>query len=226
VPTQGELVLHLLLAAALAGVLGIERELSEQPAGFRTHMLVGVGSALFSIISAFGFQAIAGTGPVEVVRADVTRVASQIVVGIGFLGGGAILKYGASVRGLTTAASLWVTAAVGTAAGMGMLVIATATTGIALLTLGFLKPLRAIIRRYTGEHVEFEVQADHEVRPESLVADLRRAGVAFSHVRVEEESDAGRHFILVARIPKGMSPAEAGSHLAENPRVHTVDWSR
>ena len=74
----------------------MEREVTDQPAGFRTHILVGLGAALFAIVSANGFQAIAASGPMPVVRADITRVASQIVVGIGFLGGGAIIKYGAS----------------------------------------------------------------------------------------------------------------------------------
>ena len=112
-PSQSELILRLLLAATLAGVLGVERELTEQPAGFRTHILVGLGAALFSIVSAYGFQSIVAASPRLTANADVTRVASQIVVGIGFLGGGAILKYGASIRGLTTAANLWITAAVG-----------------------------------------------------------------------------------------------------------------
>src|SRR6266496_1067617 len=141
-PSQGELVLRLLLAAGLAGLLGVERELTEQPAGFRTHILVGLGSALFAIISAFGFQAIVRQGPPQAINADISRVASQIVVGIGFLGGGAILKYGASIRGLTTAASLWVTAAVGTAVGVGALLLGTATTGITLLALVVFRWLR------------------------------------------------------------------------------------
>src|SRR6266545_7018498 len=85
-PSQGELVLRLLLAASLAGLLGVERELTDQPAGLRTHILVGLGSALFAIISAFGFQAVIAEGNPQAVSADVTRVASQIVVGIGFLG--------------------------------------------------------------------------------------------------------------------------------------------
>src|SRR6266487_6701615 len=131
-PTQVDLVLRLLLAAALAGALGVERELTEQPAGFRTHILVGIGAALFAMVSAYGFQAIVlRTSPDPTGRAvsvDVSRVASQIVVGIGFLGGGAIIKYGASVRGLTTAANLWITAAIGNAVGIGMLLLGTVTT--------------------------------------------------------------------------------------------------
>src|SRR5207244_3855001 len=82
----------LLLAATLAGVLGVERELTEQPAGFRTHILVGLGAALFSIVSAYGFQSIVAASPRGTTNADVTRIASQIVVGLGFLGGGAIMN--------------------------------------------------------------------------------------------------------------------------------------
>src|SRR6266496_1192776 len=127
--THVDFILRLLLAAALAATVGIERELTDQHAGIRTHMLVGLGAVLFAIVSAFGFQAIAEHGPTQEVRADVTRVASQIVVGLGFIGAGVIVKSGAGVRGLTTAASLWVTGAIGTAVGVGMLIEATALAG-------------------------------------------------------------------------------------------------
>lgn len=224
-PTRGQLLIHLLVATGLAGVLGVERELSEQPAGFRTHMLVGVGSALFAVVSAFGFQAIAGEGPIEVVRADVTRVASQIVVGIGFLGGGAILKYGASVKGLTTAASLWVTAAVGTAAGLGMLLIAAATTGIALLALGFLRPIRALIRRYAPLHVEFVIEADRGARLGAVTGELRQLGAKIGTVRVDDEVET-RSFTLMAQLPKGLRPDEVANRLTETQHIRAVDWSR
>ncbi|MDQ4025769.1 MAG: MgtC/SapB family protein, partial [Actinomycetota bacterium] len=107
-----ELVLRIVLAAALGGFIGFERELSDQPAGFRTHMLVSVGAALFTVAGAYGVEDLFAeqTGRV---RYDPTRIAAQIVTGIGFLGAGAIIQQGFSVRGLTTAASLWVTAAVG-----------------------------------------------------------------------------------------------------------------
>src|SRR5437867_5952323 len=157
-PSQADLVLRLLLASALAGLLGGERELTEQPAGFRTHILVGLGAALFSILSAYGFEAIVAGAPPQALRADPTRIASQIVVGIGFLGGGAILKYGASVRGLTTAASLWVTAAVGTAVGLGELALGSVTTAITLLALVGLRPLRRVIRRYARDRDEYSVE--------------------------------------------------------------------
>ena len=125
--TRGEI--HQQVAEA-----GSERELRDREAGFRTHMLVCIGSALFTIVSAYGFREFLTSGD-QVVRADPTRIAAQIVTGIGFLGAGAIIRQGVSIRGLTTAATLWVAAAIGMAAGAGYYsgaVIGTVVTLIAL----------------------------------------------------------------------------------------------
>src|SRR3954452_673812 len=109
-----EALLRLVIAAALGGAVGFERELRDREAGIRTHLLVSLGSALFTIISAYGFHEFLTAGGV-IVRADPSRIAAQIVTGIGFLGAGAIIRDGMSVRGLTTAATLWVVAAIGMA---------------------------------------------------------------------------------------------------------------
>ena len=109
---------RLSLAAVLGGAIGFERELRDREAGLRTHLLVCLGSALFTIVSAYGFREFLTSGD-QVVRADPTRIAAQIVTGIGFLGAGAIIRQGLTVRGLTTAATLWVSAAIGIAAGAG-----------------------------------------------------------------------------------------------------------
>src|SRR5687768_6586470 len=101
-----ELIVRVLLATGLGAVIGLEREISDQPAGLRTHILVSLGAALFTIAGAYGLIDF-DTG--EVARIDPTRVAAQVVTGIGFLGAGAIIQRGLNVRGLTTAASLWVT---------------------------------------------------------------------------------------------------------------------
>src|SRR2546421_1650788 len=113
-----EVLLRVGLAAALGGVLGLERELREREAGLRTHLVVSVGSALFTLVSAYGFHEFLVNGGATV-RADPTRIAAQIVSGIGFLGAGAIIRQGLSVRGLTTAATLWLVAAIGMASGAG-----------------------------------------------------------------------------------------------------------
>lgn len=137
-----ELIMRLILAAALGSVIGIERERLSWAAGLRTHMLVCVGSALIMIVSTFGFADVLGQAHVDL---DPSRMAAQVVSGIGFLGAGSILLRGEIVRGLTTAASLWSVAAVGLAVGGGLYAAAIAATVIILVILAGIKPLE---RRY------------------------------------------------------------------------------
>jgi len=136
--TQLELSVRLVVALLLGGVIGWERELARMPAGFRTHALVSLGSAIFTVISAYAF-----TGP----GSDPTRIAAQVVSGIGFLGGGAILHYGGTVRGLTTAASLWSVAAVGMAAGAGLYVVATIGALLVIIGLEVFQRVEGVVKR-------------------------------------------------------------------------------
>ena len=138
VGTQLELTVRLVVALLLGGVIGWERELARMPAGFRTHALVSLGSAIFTVISAYAF-----TGP----GSDPTRIAAQIVSGIGFLGGGAILHYGGTVRGLTTAASLWSVAAVGMAAGAGLYVVASIGAVLVIIGLEVFQRIEGVVKR-------------------------------------------------------------------------------
>jgi putative Mg2+ transporter-C (MgtC) family protein len=150
---QSTALLRLVIAFGLGFALGFERELRGQDAGLRTHILVCLGSCLFTLCSLLVEQPIeAAVGDAQVVRADVTRIASQVVVGIGFLGGGAILRHGASIKGLTTAANLWLTASVGLAVGLGFPWIATAAAGLALVALVGLRFVERAIRRYRKKH--------------------------------------------------------------------------
>ena len=135
-----QLMMRLLLAAGLGGAVGIERELHQKPAGLRTNILIAVGSALFTALS---IQiAHAGGSP--------DRISAQIVTGIGFLGAGAILRSGHHVQGMTTAATIWVNAAVGMAAGAGEFLMATMTTVITLIVLAVLPPIEAYFERRAG----------------------------------------------------------------------------
>jgi len=136
-----QLALRLALGLVLGAAIGFERELHRQPAGFRTHSLVALGSALFTIISAYGF---AGDS------VDPTRIAAQIVTGIGFIGAGTILQHRGNVRGLTTAASLWSVAAIGMAAGAGMLTLAVIGTTLVLVVLSVLDRIEEAARRRIG----------------------------------------------------------------------------
>ena len=142
----GEVLLRIGVAALLGGLVGFEREMSDQPAGFRTHILVSLGAALFTLVGAYSFDEV-GTDP--------TRIAAQIVTGIGFIGAGVIFQRGVNIKGLTTAASLWVTAAIGTAVGFGFWDAAIATAVITVLSLYLLKRVgRSFFARVRAEQEE------------------------------------------------------------------------
>ena len=130
-----EFILRIFCAAVLGGLIGLEREYRAKEAGFRTHFLVALGSAVFMIVSAYGFSDVHMDGMTS--RWDVSRIAAQVVSGIGFIGAGTIIFRKAEniVSGLTTAAGLWVTAAIGLACGGGMYVLSIATTLMVLLGL-------------------------------------------------------------------------------------------
>ncbi len=128
--TDHEIIIRLLLAVVLGGVVGLEREAAKRAAGLRTHTLVSLGSALIMMTNIHLFEVYAGRANI-----DVTRMAAQVVSGIGFLGAGTIIRSGNNVRGLTTAASLWVVAAVGMAVGCGFYKAAIFSTVFVLIGL-------------------------------------------------------------------------------------------
>ena len=135
-----ELIERLCLAAALGAVLGLEREWRQKYAGLRTNILIAIGAALFTVMS-IDLSASAGGDP--------TRIASQIVTGIGFLGAGAIMRTGVGIRGLTTASMIWVNAAIGVAVGGGEYRLAVIATGVTLIVLVVLTPVERWIERRT-----------------------------------------------------------------------------
>lgn len=138
---------RLLLAAALGGLLGLEREYDGQDAGFRTHLLVALGGALFSVVSVSGFNEFVTERAETNVAVDVTRIAAYVAPGIGFIGGGAILKYGGRVSGITTAASLWSAAAIGVASGLGSWLAALTAAVVVVVALEVLQPVGRLVHR-------------------------------------------------------------------------------
>ena len=216
----GEELFRIALAGALGGVIGLEREFRDREAGFRTHLLVALGSALFTLVSAYGFSDFEyGNG----VNFDPTRIAAQIVTGIGFLGAGAIIRQGFSIRGLTTAATLWIVAAIGLAAGAGYYSAAIITTAVVLFALW---PLRLASRRLM-----------HAIRPDEgrlavllggdgsavqLLHVLEDQGV---RVRALEIEDAGENRLVAvnAEMPVERTAAvlDAVNALEE---VRRVEW--
>ena len=207
------------VAAGLGMAIGIERELRDREAGLRTHVLVSVGSALFTIISAYGFHdLIANGGPV--IRADPTRIAAQIVTGIGFLGAGAIIREGLSVRGLTTAATLWGVAAIGMAAGAGYYSAALFGTAIVILALW---PLRALAFRVLerARPEEQRIVVELTGATSDLLAELERQGAHVTHFETADEADR-----RVVTLELDGASEELAAHVADLEYVVGVRWRR
>jgi putative Mg2+ transporter-C (MgtC) family protein len=219
-----ESLLRLALAATLGGLIGVERELREREAGLRTHLLVALGSALFTIVGAYGFHAFLDSGQ-AVVRADPTRVAAQIVTGIGFLGAGAIIRQGFSVRGLTTAATLWVVAAVGLAAGAGYYSAAVITTALVLIAL---YPLRIvayrILRGFRPADGRLLVELPAGQPPGQVIDEIERAGARIDSIEVSQEGDRRRLELDVA-LPRGAAAPRLVAQIADVPNVADVRWT-
>jgi putative Mg2+ transporter-C (MgtC) family protein len=218
-----ESLLRLALAAALGGLIGVEREIREREAGLRTHMLVALGSALFTIVSAYGFHAFLASGQ-SVVRADPTRIAAQIVTGIGFLGAGAIIRQGLSIRGLTTAATLWVVAAIGLAAGAGYYSAAVITTALVLVSLW---PLRIaaykLLHRYRAEGGRLLVELHAGTSPGAVIDEVERTGARIETIEVSQEGDR-RRLELDVELPKEGQPATVVARVADVDEVVEVRW--
>jgi putative Mg2+ transporter-C (MgtC) family protein len=220
----GEALLRLSLAAGLGGLIGIERELREREAGLRTHLLVSLGSALFTIVGAYGFHEFLNSGA-SVVRADPTRIAAQIVTGIGFLGAGAIIRQGLSVRGLTTAATLWVVAAVGLACGAGYYSTAVITT---VLVLFALYPLRMIayrgLGRFRPEDGRLIVDLPAGAPTGVVIDEIEATGARLRSVVVTEE-DNRRKLELEVVLARNAHPAALVSTVADLDGVREVQWT-
>lgn len=179
-----EIAARLLLALVFGGLIGLERESYGRPAGFRTHILVCLGAALIMIVSVFGIAAV--RFPFGRPTYDAARIAAQVVSGIGFLGAGTIMREGSTVRGLTTAASLWVVAGIGMAVGIGAYVPALITTGLVLITLLFLSN----VERYflsTKRHVLFIEISDEPGQLGAIGLVLGRHGVNIHNVTMDQD---------------------------------------
>jgi putative Mg2+ transporter-C (MgtC) family protein len=221
--TTGELVLRVAAAALLGGLVGMEREFSDQPAGFRTHILVSLGAALFTLVGSYGVSDFFGDEAVPL-RFDPTRIAAQVVTGIGFLGAGAILREGANVKGLTTAAALWVTAAIGTAAGLGYWAGAFLVTAATLLSLYGLKQLeRAVFPRLKRGYFRFRIEMGPELSLAALAENLEEAGVRVHTMKIVTDDDGERH--LDAYMALGSNaPEDIAARVSRLPGVDGVKW--
>jgi len=206
-PLDWNLILRLVIAALLGSVIGADRERLAWAPGLRTHMLVCVGACLFMIVSAFGFADILGASHVIL---DPSRIAAQVVSGIGFLGAGTILMRGEVVRGLTTAASLWSVAAIGLAVGGGLYAEAVAATLVIMVILTGIKPLE---ERFQQRHKSHELVIEAE--PGRMTLPALEAALGYRARRITRYvatpgEDGDRVAVTLARLgPREVDEVEA-----------------
>ncbi len=224
-----DLTLRIIVGLSLGAAIGLERQWRSRTAGVRTNALVSLGATLFVIMGAYSFD-----GP----GADPTRVAAQIVSGIGFLGAGVIMKQGLSISGLNTAATLWASAAVGALAGGGLYLVAIGGTAAIMLSNTLLRPLGRLLDRRTGAGKEptateysFEVYCptDAEVDVRSLVFDaLNRPDFVVQSIAALDLPETGSVKITATIISSERNDREIEAAISEvirAPAVTSVRWS-
>jgi putative Mg2+ transporter-C (MgtC) family protein len=190
---------RLLLASLLGALIGLEREIHGRTAGFRTHLLVSLGSALFVVVSIDFYLAYGNFSGLVAVGADPGRIAAQVVVGIGFLGAGAIIRERASVRGLTTAACLWIAAAIGVACGSGLFILAILVTSIALISLIVLKKVELMLDR--DSYAMLAVDSDDmEGQLERITIAIAACGLQMTPFGMERKSNGRVVFELQVKM--------------------------
>ncbi len=218
--TNSEILVRVLVAGLIGAVIGAEREAADQPAGLRTHISVALGACLFGLVSTVGFAEFVTRRELTNVNVDVARVASNVVVGIGFLGAGVIFRQGSKVHNLTTAASLWVTSAVGLATGIGNFFAAVATAVVLVASLVLLRPVRHLIDRF-GVHQRRD--ASVLLQPGAATGPLIEAmGSASEHVRIEEVRLGKEGRSLVVHATLRARPGH-GCHECTDVLVHRDD---
>jgi putative Mg2+ transporter-C (MgtC) family protein len=219
-----ELALRVGLAAGLGAAIGVERELREREAGLRTHLLVSVGAALFTMVSAYAWTDWRFSNEDGLVF-DPTRIAAQVVTGIGFLGAGAIIRQGLSVKGLTTAATLWVVAAIGMASGVGYYWPALVTTALVLVSLW---PLRILAFRLSArnrpEEGRLAVELPAGTSAVSVLEAVENAGADVSSLEFEEEGDR-RTVDVRVRLGTGKTAAQLIDALTQAEAVRGARWN-
>ena len=217
-----ELTLRIALAAGLGAAIGLERELREREAGLRTHLLVSLGAALFTLVSAYGWSDWHFSNAEGIVF-DPTRIAAQIVTGVGFLGAGAIIRQGLTVRGLTTAATLWAVAAIGMAVGAGYYSAAVLTTAAVLISLWPLRVLAYhLFLRARPEERPLEIELPSGASAQPVLAAVEELGIEVESLQLERSRD-GLLVVLRAAFPEGARTTLA--RLADLEDVRAVRWS-
>lgn len=221
-----EILLRLVVAAALGGLVGLERDIHGRSAGLRTHMLVCLGSALFMVVS----EVVSRHVPAGSMFADPGRIAAQVVTGIGFLGAGVIIKDLGGVRGLTTAACLWIAAAIGMAAGAGAYSAAVMGTVMAIFALMILKPVENFYRKHA--YRTLQVVTDGEIEASKIidVVKTHKITVVTCDIERDYKEQSTKVTLTLRLLHKGITDklAHGVVHGLEESAIplKTVSWSK
>lgn len=218
---QLEWILRLLVSAICGGAVGYERKVRLKTAGIRTHMLVAVGSALFMIISKYGFFDLMGRKTIAI---DPSRIAAQVVTGIGFIGAGAIITRNHKIDGLTTAAGLWATAAIGLAIGADMYVIGIAGTLIILITQTIVRRIKALKHYPNRSMIRLQVTITGQLAEmNELPARLKEIGGLDSKMRIIEYKPDSFSLEMQVRLKRKNNPDEFIKEMSDLLDVRQID---
>lgn len=190
-------VMRLLGALFLGGIIGFERQHRKKTAGLKTHVLVCLGSCLITILSINLYADVQG-----LTNADPARLAAQVVSGIGFLGAGAIIKEGPTIRGLTTAASLWVVASVGLAAGAGAMVGAVTTTVLVVLSLELLPKIESLYKKGSAETTFIIHSVEKPGQIGRIGATLGNLGATINQISIEDAEGGQIAILVTVKLPE------------------------
>ncbi|MCX7942444.1 MAG: MgtC/SapB family protein [Dictyoglomaceae bacterium] len=211
-----DIIFRLLLSILLGGLVGWEREKEEKPAGLRTHILVSLGSTLIMIVSAYGF--------LGKYQADPGRIAAQVITGIGFIGAGTILRTGSTIKGLTTAASIWTVSGIGLAIGIGFYLPAIFTTLLVVATLIFARKLEISV---IGSHRLLSLRCVIEDKPgsiESIGNLMEKLNVEIKKIELLSYKEGRIILNIFLKLPARFSEKELITKIAELNNVKKIEW--
>jgi len=216
------ITMRILIILLLSGLIGFERELKNHSAGFRTHILVGIGSCLMMLLSLYGFEGVlAKYEGVVNVRFDPSRIPSYVISGIGFLGAGTIIVYGGTIRGLTTAASIWTVAGLGLVVGAGMYATAVFTTIVILLSLIFLNNFEKFFTK-GSRSIVIEIIALPDLQVTLIVAAFEKYNLPIKNVEIVKVENNLRNIFIKAKRNEDLDRMQLFEELSKIENVKNI----
>jgi len=217
-PSTSHIILRIVLSCILAGLIGIERETVNRPAGFRTHILVCVGSAIVMLTGIFLLNEYK-----YVTTLDPARLGAQVISGIGFLGAGTILREGLTVKGLTTAASLWATACIGLAVGSGFYIVSIFSTFLVIVILLFFSKFERYVNKRSNQMSIKVITVNRPGQIGKIGTMLGKLNVSITNISLEPAKDDYIAVILTIRIPRKLEHSSILENLSSLEGINLVE---